>query len=150
MINRILLLLGVIVIAMYYYTYSITYNISLIPSEVLKELSKDGYIIGFTDVLEVNGKISYNNKIIYIKNRKSLLHEIGHYVDYKCDVISLSDNFIEVYRREKNNILDPAYNKSSKEYFAEMYKQYILYENRVKRLSPETYSYIKMCSDKFN
>lgn len=138
--------LGVIVIIMYYYTNTITYNMNKIPVDILSKLSEDGFVIGFTDTLDVEGRIDYNNRIITIKNRKSLLHEIGHYVDFKCNRISDTDNFIKIYNQEKYNTYENEYNISSnREYFAESFKNYILYENKVKHKTPKTYEYILKC-----
>lgn len=144
--NKFLIGLGVIVIVMYYYTNTITYNMNKIPGDILSKLSEDGFVIVFTSSLQLGGKIDYNNKIITIKNRTSLLHEIGHYVDYKCGRISDTEEFRKVFDSEKYNIHETEYNISSnREYFAESFKNYILYENKVKHKTPKTYEYILKC-----
>lgn len=144
--NKFLIGIGVIVIIMYYYTNTISYNMNKIPTDILIELSKDGFIFGFTDNLDVGGQIDYNNKIISIKVNNTVLHEVGHYVDYKCGRISDTEEFRKVFDSEKYNIHETEYNISSnREYFAESFKNYILYENKVKHRTPKTYEYILKC-----
>lgn len=92
-----------------------------------KELTEyyDGSMEGF-----INGIFSYERKMIFLYGTESalesaMLHEFGHYLDWKCGFPSRTDTFKELY--EKENILmetNPHINDPT-EFFAEVFKYWL-------------------------
>lgn len=77
----------------------------------------------------------------------SLIHEIGHIIDGYVGLPSQSAEFINIYNIEKNTFnevgkLDNHSTSSSLEYFAECFRQTILYPSTMQQSAPQTYQYI--------
>ena len=123
------------------YTYKLWNEI---PEEIQSSFIKDGWLVELTEnniskrynieysVLAVT--IPKNKKIVIRATEnslsKSLIHEIGHYIDYKLNFISNTDSFENLYNEHKNILIntngdysDAVFN--NKEYFAEVFRVYI-------------------------
>lgn len=88
---------------------------------------------------------------IYLTDKvsdQSMNHEMGHYVDMVMlgedgSAPSNSQEFIDIYNREKANFGDDDYPQSdSHEYFAETFCMYIEYAGDLKDKFPMTYQYM--------
>lgn len=142
-------------------------NYSLIPENIRVSYQNDNGRIYVSDK-DLAKKIGLNFKIegyyyygtnslgedfheIYIEGRKDavdgILHEVGHYVDHKCNDISLSDEFKVIHNAEVENfserfIAHENNYSTPDEYFAEAFKQYILNPNILIKTCPETYEFL--------
>lgn len=100
----------------------------------------------------------YDDKIIYIDNRKSaenaITHECGHAFDYMCGFISDTQEFINAFNAErqtfcsvhsthKNNTSTPL------EYFAEFFSVMCENPSSVKDACPQTYQIINNAINSF-
>lgn len=104
-------------------------EINLLPTYVINEFSKDGFIDVVTDTEYDNVSGLYyplNNEIVidcdYIKY--ATLHEFGHYVDTKCGYLSETDDFIQIYNQEMCLVSEYCQSDSG-EFFAETFKMYL-------------------------
>lgn len=91
-------------------------------------------------------------KEIYIDNREnaknSILHELGHFVDYSLGFVSSSDEFVSIYEEEVNNFV--SFWKTHKnntstpiEYFAEAYQVLIVQPDRLIENCPKTVGFLR-------
>lgn len=96
------------------------------------------------------------DKVIYIDDRKkavkSVVHEMGHYVDYKNNFVSESKEFNEIYKEELSNFckvhLTHKNNVSTAtEYFAEVYLVAITDPERVQVNCPKSFGFIMSVSE---
>lgn len=128
-----------------------------IPESILEYFKKDGWKIDFSDakVAALNDKngitaigwCDYNNKSIYVTVPRSIMHEMGHYLD---DIAGNDREFKEIYMKE-SSIYNEVYNnghkvKNEAEYFAEIFEEYIMnYKENInmEEVLPETYIYMK-------
>lgn len=112
-----------------------------------KSLSQDlglGYpISGITLIKDRAIKICGNQSCI----RYALVHEVGHYIDYRSNFVSRQKTFRELYEKNGDKILE--YNKnyisadySEEEYFAELYRAYILNEYKIKFILSDDINYV--------
>lgn len=131
----------------------------IIPSNIRSEFIDDGwtiYIISnqLEDILNIDYNIlaytNPDNKTIYIEDRqkairKSLIHEIGHYIDIRENYISDNDTFLNIYEKHSkySNIADKElYNNfSNKEYFAASFQEYILRSTELKLRNKAAYDF---------
>lgn len=131
----------------------------IIPSNIRSEFIDDGWTIYIVsnqleDILNIDYNIlaytNPDNKTIYIEDRqkairKSLIHEIGHYIDIRENYISDSDTFLDIYEKHSkySNIADKElYNNfSNKEYFAASFQEYILRSTELKLRNKATYDF---------
>jgi len=123
------------------YAYNYWY---MIPENVRKDFKNQNWSIEITDEnLGEKYRLTYNiigitlpeEKVIKINNsqdsiRKALIHEVGHYIDYRLDFISNSEDFIKIYNDESKKLKDNInnFNKTEfnkKEFFAESFRIYI-------------------------
>lgn len=93
----------------------------------------------------------YQSKTIYIDNRisacKSVIHEVGHVVDFLNGSISLTPSFYEVYVSEKDIFTavwqtDSNNTATTIEYFAETFEASVINSQLMKDNCPNTYDYI--------
>ena len=93
---------------------------------------------------------------IYIDNRRSaakraVIHEAGHYVDYMCGWISCSQEFCDIFEREKGSFVsstsvgDGHEFSNSQEYFASVFDEAVQNPGNCMTLAPESYSYVMEC-----
>ena len=93
----------------------------------------------------------YQSKTIYIDNRisacKSVIHEVGHVVDFLNGSVSLTSSFYEVYISEKDIFTalwqtDSNNTATTIEYFAETFEASVINSQLMKDNCPNTYDYI--------
>jgi len=85
------------------------------------------------------------------------LHEVGHYVDYALNEISMQDELREIMKKEKDKVIryDKEYEEywnNPKEYFAEIFEVYNsgeIEKKRLKKDAPKSYTYIEKVSTTF-
>lgn len=153
--------------------YYSQYYLNLLPDNIMKKFNDDGWIIEFDDenktkMIEYESNdsigitINLHKKIIISPKKRhideSLLHEIGHYVDFQSNYCSKNEKFLEIFEKEKdfykkNKFVFCYYNgsyakRNSEEYFAEMFQQYIMYPKITKLYAPMTCEYIEKVIEK--
>lgn len=130
------------------YAYNYWY---LIPENIRNDFKNQGWTIILTDKslsqdLGINYPISgvtiVEDKTVKICGNQSciryaLVHEIGHYIDFRNNFVSRGDKFKEMYKSSGNKMLE--YNNnyvqasySEEEYFAELYRAYLLGDYKIK------------------
>ena len=136
-----------------------------IPWEVRASLEEDGWRIILTDKDlqdnyydgDVKGRLAgltvFSEKTIYVYAskrdiRRSLIHEVGHYVDYKNGFVSKSDKFKSVFNKEKSSLkelwkIDDHNTSNSTEFFAEVFNKFVVYNEDCKEEVPKSYKCIK-------
>lgn len=130
-----------------------------IPKKVRTALAEDGWKIEVTsDELKANdggtddrisGVTIIKDKKIYITtlDAQSIVHEIGHFVDYKNDFAS--KNMGKAYAKDIEgfyslNDKTSTHNYASLiEYFAESFKLSVLQQNEFKSNCPDTYEFLE-------
>ncbi|MBR4178637.1 MAG: hypothetical protein IKR57_04760 [Bacilli bacterium] len=97
-----------------------------------------------------------SNKNLSINYAKStLIHELGHALDYGKGKISHKNDFVKIYKAEKKKIVKTSYYKypmgkikaninSPQEYFASSFDMYIRSPKDLKKHCPKTYKYFKV------
>ncbi len=134
-----------------------------IPQNIRENLIKNGWKIYITDKNlantyhidiydEIAGITDYDNKTIFIENRKnaiktSTVHEVGHAVDELLNTHSNSKIFNEIYLEEYKNFNENGVNveyakKDNVEYFAELFQQTILHPENCKKTTPLSFTYM--------
>lgn len=112
------------------------------------------YLFTASDDYSIDGTFlhdpDYNVRIIYLNNdspntERTLYHEIGHYIDDKCDFVNSTDGWDIIYKEEKENYpYLSEYEKSAPdEYFAQAYSEYIRWPEELKLYCPKTYEMLK-------
>lgn len=103
---------------------------SEIPEKILRVLKEnnikpkgDSYYLDLETILPKILSEEELDSIRYIYNRKTLYHELGHFMDYNSPIkLSKDKNFKKVFEEEKNVIfseLDNYYKDDIREYIAE-------------------------------
>ena len=131
----------------------------MIPENVRSSFENNGWkvICSATPVEEIcgfdysiRGCTDEDKMVIYINNKEctknTIIHEMGHYIEYVCDYPEHTDEFAIIYNEEVNTFLSetssgPENTGTVCEYFAEAYYQ-IVQEPSVKDKIPKTYEYI--------
>lgn len=102
-----------------------------------------GNIIGLHDA---------RKNIIYMSNSKyavdnALIHEFGHVLDSLCKWDSMNNEFTEIYNTEKDTFkvksVDGHYKTNQREFFAEVFQEYILRSDICKSSAPRASEFIK-------
>ena len=136
-----------------------------IPDAIREVFEKSGWVIVLTDKNiqkeyyegDVSGRLSgltnYKEKRIYIHGGyydvyNSLLHEMGHFADFISGGQSIKEEFIKIYKKEKENLqriyeLDSHIVSNEQEYFAEVFARYIVEKDYIKKKTPKTYEYMQ-------
>lgn len=146
------------------YAYNYWY---LIPENIRTDFKNQGWSILLTDKslskeLEVNypvaGVTLTKDKVIKICGnqssiRRALVHEIGHYIDYRSNFVSRQDTFREMYNENGSKLFDYDENYvqagySEEEYFAELYRAYILNQYKIKFMFSNDIEYVVNISNK--
>ena len=135
-----------------------------VPLDIRKQFAEDGWKLVVTDQDisstyyngpvkgELAGLADSLEKKLYVHEdhyhiRNALLHEFGHYLDFRSGMVSNEDTFNTCYETEKE-AFDRPWNpdthamSSEAEYFAESFQQYILEPATCKEHQPLTYEYI--------
>ncbi len=136
----------------------------IIPDNIKQLLTDNGWkiTVSGTDLsprfgfdFKISGITLYDEKIIYIDKRKkdvnhALIHEIGHAIDIINDWPSLSDEFSEIFKTEKDDfnkcdtesIGDGHHTSSAVEYFASVFHQIFVNEEKCKEFVPRSYEFV--------
>lgn len=104
--------------------------------------------------IEINPTSSYSgyfsvkahNIILKKSSGDTIYHELGHFVGWLAGNVDTSSEFVAIYNKEKSALQSANYQyltKSSAEYFAESYKDYVLSPQNLQSSRPETYEFIK-------
>lgn len=104
--------------------------------------------------IEVNPTSSYSGYFsvkahnIILKNTSgnTIYHELGHFVGWLAGNVDTSSDFVAIYNKEKSALQSANYQyltKSSAEYFAESYKDYVLSPQNLQSTRPQTYEFVK-------
>ena len=103
-----------------------------------------GHVIGIHDA---------KKNIIYISNSEyaidnALIHEFGHVLDSISGWKSMENYFKEIFEKEKESFevysVDNHYKKNEREFFAEVFQQYILDPDSCKESAPMSYSFVEV------
>lgn len=150
----------------------INYLSSKIPKKLVKQFYESGWKFGTLD----KSKIAYDShgimgitldKIILLDESTfslpfSVIHEFGHYIDVSNGNLAYEKNWQEIYKKEKDNYKpkelimlstsneqEKAYVTSNEsEFFAEIFKQTILFPKKTKKNTPLAYEYMKELIEK--
>lgn len=136
-------------------------NYLKIPENVRNSFQNNGWsIICTTDKLgekffspniSIQAVTDSATKTIWVEAREaamtSILHEIGHYIDWQCGWVSMTKTFGDIWRDEvdtfKSIITTNDNNTSSpSEYFAEAYQISLEYPDLLSQYCPQTYEYV--------
>lgn len=130
-----------------------------IPHSILQSFYEDGWTFEissahikdlgniFADAKGATGATYYAQKLICVSNPISVVHEMGHYLNYSLSFPARVD---ELYQMEANSaarVLGAYATTNSREYFAEYFKVWILRHDdtdvmaSLRDLSPQTYLY---------
>ena len=104
--------------------------------------------------IEINPTSSYSgyfsvkahNIILKKSSGDTIYHELGHFVGWLAGNVDTSSEFVAIYNNEKSALQSANYQyltKSSAEYFAESYKDYVLSPQNLQSSRPQTYEFIK-------
>ncbi len=139
------------------------YYWDLVPDKIQDKFYEDGWRILITtkniqdsyytgDVTgNIVGLYQSSTKTLFISTSapgSTLIHEMGHYLDYQHSIISLQDEFSALYASEQDTFVargssDKAYGISNpKEFFAEVFANLILYPNYAYAETPGTATFI--------
>lgn len=108
------------------------------------------------ETFSVFGYSNWNARIIYIKDLpnhgemlRNFVHELGHYFDYEFGTPSATDEFIRIYSLYKDDFSEmdssalAGYAISSREeFFATVFKEYLLYPKHLKEEAPEAFDFL--------
>lgn len=101
-----------------------------------------GNIIGLHDA---------RKNIIFISNSKNaidnaLIHEFGHVLDSLSNWDSMNKYFLNVFNQEKDSFevesTDNHYKSNEREFFAEVFQEYILNTDRCKLSAPKAFEFV--------
>ena len=104
--------------------------------------------------IEINPTSSYSgyfsvkahNIILKKSSGDTIYHELGHFVGWLAGNVDTSSEFVAIYNKEKSALQSANYQyltKSSAEYFAESYKDYVLSPQNLQSSRPQTYEFVK-------
>lgn len=144
-------------------------NYCKIPENVRSSFQRNGWRVVctsedlgdkfFSSQVTVQAVADRGSKTIYVEAREaamtSILHEIGHYIDWECGWVSSTKAFMSIYKSEvdvfKSVVTTNDNNTSSAtEYFAEAYQVYLEYPELLSKYCPCTYSYVVGYSGSLN
>ena len=104
--------------------------------------------------IEINPTSSYSgyfsvkahNIILKKSSGDTIYHELGHFVGWLAGNVDTSSEFVAIYNKENSALQSANYQyltKSSAEYFAESYKDYVLSPQNLQSSRPQTYEFVK-------
>lgn len=138
---------------------------SYVPVDIIESFIEDGWQVKLVEdcgelygdelgMRQIQAVTDSRCKTIFINNneadiRSSLIHEVGHYVDWKLKIISNSTEFNRVYELERKQFRYTTQGNStwyavstSIEYFAEAFQQVILNGSGLACGCPDTYGFV--------
>lgn len=101
-----------------------------------------GNVVGIHDSIK---------NIIYISNSKyaidyALIHEFGHVLDNLTGWSSMEDDFVNIFNKEKETFnvdsVDEHYKENEREFFAEVFQEYIINPEKCKKSAPYAFDFI--------
>ena len=90
--------------------------------------------------------VKAHNIILKKSSGDTIYHELGHFVGWLAGNVDTSSEFVAIYNKEKSALQSANYQyltKSSAEYFAESYKDYVLSPQNLQSTRPQTYEFVK-------
>ena len=90
--------------------------------------------------------VKAHNIILKKSSGDTIYHELGHFVGWLAGNVDTSSEFVAIYNKEKSALQSANYQyltKSSAEYFAESYKDYVLSPQNLQSSRPQTYEFVK-------
>lgn len=141
--------------------------IGFVPDRVLQVIGDWQVIVTDKDIATIAGHKGKKycgvtitkDKTIYLeatssKFKKTVIHELGHALDYSLGFISGDTEFMEIYETEKDKFkvtmyipFDNQHKSNEKEYFADSLQEYVLNPSSLESHTPKTYNYIKNLLD---
>ena len=146
-----------------YLEYLDDWEIIITAGRISNIIALNNYTVNKSNVMAANnafsGVCSYNQKKIHINANeysiyRAMAHEIGHALEYYIDKPSNTDEFNAIYEKEKDLLFsedEQYYTLTTKEYWAESFRLFVLDREKLHDLAPETYQFIfkKMLSENF-
>ena len=138
-------------------------KLSCIPENLLSSYFNLGGIILITDkdisktyYSEYNfgniiGLHDARRNIIYMSNSEyaidsALIHEFGHVLDSLSDWDSMNQDFLKIFNQEKDSFevesYDNHYKSNEREFFAEVFQEYILHPAICKSSAPNAFNFV--------
>lgn len=142
----------------------IGFSDNYIPIKIVSAMNSDKIKVSLNSGLGSEGVFSPSNKTIQVKHHtdKAIMHEIGHYVNYKKGYVTNGSEFQSIFKAEKakyrgfyseicmkfsyGNDLGQYGRTNASEYFAECFRDYYFSKNsrsRLKSNCPRTYQFIE-------
>lgn len=137
------------------------YELSFVPQEVLDSFKEDGWsiVIGDDKIAEwsqengmlASGLCSYSEKVIYVRQPSSVVHEFGH---YQMELLGEPESFYKYYNESvaASKILGNYCLTNYREYYAEVFEYWNKYHgdqealNALKAAAPRTYQFMESVS----
>lgn len=138
-------------------------KLNLIPKSILSKYFGNNGIILLTDkdiaktyysnpnIGRIVGLHNARKNIVYISNSKyainyALIHEFGHVLDSLTEWKSMQEEFNNIYIKEKETLevhsVDGHYKTNQREFFAEVFQQYVIANESCKNTAPKAYNFI--------
>ena len=136
----------------------------LIPDSILHSYFNSGGSIIITDkniaetyyndynIGKIVGLHDNRKNVIYISNTEyaidySLVHEFGHVLDSMTNWDSMKEDFKNIFSEEKEKLevysVDNHYKTNEREFFAEVFQEYIISPEKCKQTAPKAFEFIK-------
>ena len=124
-------------------------GIPQVPKAILETFVADGWIFdisqrsspGGYNSSTASGVCDYENKKIYLFNAHTVLHEIGHYIEWRSDARHISDTLYELEHDSLTSFRD--YTKANaREYMADMFA-YSIENPSIMQEAPITFQFIQ-------
>jgi len=146
------------------YAEDINFYYEVVPTNIREAFVEDGWVIKaepidlgekyFEGELEVLAATAFAEQTIYIDTSRdsdsSIIHEMGHFLDYKLGFISSTKEFKFIYELELDKFRELS--KTHKhntgtvlEYYAEAFQEILLEPERMLSDCPYTYGFISAC-----
>jgi len=136
----------------------------LVPENIRHHFENSGWGIFITKE-DLGNRFGYNSSVrgitcyslsqIWIEDRDSamtsVVHEMGHYLDYQLGWVSISPEFVEIWQQESGNfyLVENTHRNNTStamEYFAESFKAFVLKPELLQVHCPRTYGYLLIMS----
>lgn len=116
-------------------------------NSLLSAFDELGFTFSVDATYKYTGVFDARNRVIILRyNDDNVYHELGHFLAFVAGNYDVSSAFKDVYNKEKSLYTgrNQAYIlKNSSEYFAESYRDYVLYKAELKSERPLTYGAIE-------